>query len=77
MMIRHQWYSFLCYSVALWHECGENPAIFCYLMSWDAFTELRTQVLVLIPETARHESACWNPSFTSSAPCIVQKVSEN
>jgi hypothetical protein len=30
-------------SVARWQESGENPVIFCYLMSWGTYINLRSR----------------------------------
>jgi hypothetical protein len=77
MMDREQWFVMATSTAAVWHESGENPAVFCYLITWDAFTMLRSHVVALIPYTARHQSACWNPSFTSSVRSTIPKGSEN
>jgi hypothetical protein len=77
MMPREQLYPVVSSTAVLWHESGENPVIFCYLIGWDAFTRLRSLVLTLFPYPARHESACLKPSFTSSAPSTAQRGSEN
>jgi hypothetical protein len=48
-----------------WHECGENPAIFCYRMGAGAFAGLRTWASVATPaweSSARETLRCWNPS---------------
>ena len=31
------WVGIFMTAVALWQECGENPALFCYRIGWDAF----------------------------------------
>lgn len=50
-------------AVALWWETGENPALFCYRIGWDLFSNLRERALVPIP-VMRAESLCWNRSAT-------------
>ena len=65
-MIRPAWWLLLvCAVVVLWQECGENLAIFCYRMLWEAFAGLRSPALIPIPLPVRIEASCWNPSFTS------------
>ena len=36
----------------LWHECGEDPGVFCYRIGLGAVTELRTRGLVPVPSRA-------------------------
>ena len=31
------WVGMFMTAVVLWQECGENPALFCYRIGWDAF----------------------------------------
>jgi hypothetical protein len=77
-MKRHEHLYVLASNAAVvWHESGENPAVFCYLITWDVYATLRSQLLDLIPNAARHETSCWNPSFTSSAPSTAPTVFEN
>jgi len=77
-MIRPTWWLLpVCAIVALWEECGENLAIFCYRIGWKAITQLRVQALVLIPESVRSEAACWKPSFTSFVRSTILKESNN
>ena len=64
-------------TAVVWHESGENPAIFCYLISWDAITKLRSHMIDLIPDTTRPDSACWNRSFTSSVLSTLPTDSKN
>ena len=77
MMQREHWFVLASATATVWQESGENPAIFCYLISWDAYAELRSRLLAIIPDTARHESACWNQSFTSSARSTALTDSRN
>jgi hypothetical protein len=43
-MIRHAWwFEPANTAVLLWHECGENPFFFCYLISRSAAIWVREQ----------------------------------
>jgi|GEM_PF-3105809 hypothetical protein len=43
-MIRPSWGIFLMNRlVLLWHECGENAAVFCYRISRSAATRIRSR----------------------------------
>ena len=70
--------------VFLWHECGQDAAIFCYRIGLGAVTGLRTHALVPAYSRAsfhfsalRNRSECLTPSFTSSARCSTPTDSEN
>jgi hypothetical protein len=77
-MIRPAWWLLLvCAMVALWEECGENLAIFCYRIGWTAIAKLRVRALLLIPVSVRSEAACWKPSFTSFVRSTILKESNN
>ena len=59
--------------ILLWHECGEDLAVFCYRIGMGAFMGLRSRALVPVPvrnsidySAARTRSACLTPSFESS-----------
>ncbi len=60
--------------IFLWHECGEDLALFCYRIGMGAFMGLRSRALVPAPvrhslhlfSAARNNSACLTPSFISS-----------
>jgi len=58
--------------IFLWHECGEDLAVFCYRIGMGAFMGLRSRALVPVPvhslhlSAARNKSACLTPSFISS-----------
>ncbi|HKW61811.1 MAG TPA: hypothetical protein VJN89_04635 [Candidatus Acidoferrum sp.] len=68
----------------LWHECGEDVAIFCYRIGLGAVTGLRRRGLVLVPAgfsayfaAARNSSECLTPSATSSMRFLIPTDSEN
>ena len=71
------WFLFVSTAVALWQESGENPAIFCYLIGWGTFATLRSRTLAPIPNSVRHETACWNPSATSFTHSMTPKGSDS
>jgi hypothetical protein len=77
MIDRSWWIPAASYSLAMWEESGENPAIFCYLIGWGTFAMFRSRTTALIPNSARHDSACSNPSSTFSTRSIVPTASEN
>lgn len=64
-MDRGRWYTLLSHSAVLWQESGENLMLFCYLIGWGTFSMMRSGEVAPIPNTARHETDCSNPSFTS------------
>lgn len=66
--------------IFLWHECGEDLGVFCYRISLNVFTGLRSRRLVLMPvphsrqlSAARNGSECFRPSFTSSNHFTTQR----
>jgi hypothetical protein len=61
--------------VLIWHECAENPAIFCYLIGIRAFTGIRSRALTLVPVTSamRNNSRCSNPSGSFSTASTMSK----
>ncbi len=62
--------------VLIWHECAENPAIFCYLIGIRAFTGIRSRALTLAPVTSamtRNNSRCSNPSGSFSTASTMSK----
>jgi len=77
MMDRGRWYPVLSNTAVLWQESRENPLIFCYLIGWGAFVLLRSHTVVPIPNSARLETACSNPSFTFSTRSTIPTGSEN
>jgi hypothetical protein len=65
--------------IFLWHECGEDLALFCYRIGMGAFMGLRSRALVPVPvrhslhlSAARNNSACLTPSFISSTPSTTR-----
>ena len=77
MNVANWWFPVVSNAVALWQESGENPAIFCYLIGWGAFAMLRSRKFALIPNSARHETACWNPSSTFFTRSTILTGSKN
>jgi hypothetical protein len=73
MRYRGWWMNFISTAVALWQESGENPALFCYLMSSGTFSSLRSHQLIPIPVPLRKASLCWNPSATCSTRFTTSK----
>jgi len=67
------WLNFIGNVVAAWQESGENPALFCYLMSSGTFSGLRAHALIPIRVPARNESICWNLSATCSIRSSMSK----
>lgn len=66
--------------VVIWHECAENPAIFCYRIGRRAFTGIRSRSFFLepamIPVTravARNGSRCSSQSGNFSTPSTMLK----
>lgn len=73
MILTRCWVRVVSAAVAFWQESGENPAVFCYLIGWGTFAAFRSRTLAPIPISVRHETACWNPSATSSTPSMMSK----
>lgn len=62
--------------VLIWHECAENPAIFCYLIGIRAFSGIRSRALTLAPVTSamtRNNPRCSNPSGSFSTRSTMSK----
>ena len=77
-MMRSAWWLLPAVAVVvLWQECGENLAIFCYRISWELLSNLRSRALVLVPVTVRSEAACWKLSFTFFAHSTTPKGSNS
>jgi hypothetical protein len=73
MRYRGWWLNFVTNAVSAWQESGENPALFCYLMGWDAFSQVRLGELVPIPVPMRNNSECLTPSRTSFTRCSTPR----
>ena len=73
-MIRLGWclVAFAAY-VLLWHECGENPVVFCYRIGWSALTTARVRALVPVRVSQRTSTACSNPSVIFSKRSTMSK----
>jgi hypothetical protein len=70
------WLGFFSALVLVWHECGENPAVFCYRIGSGAFTSARSRALVPVlatQRTVRNSAACSNRSATFSTPFTMSK----
>lgn len=62
--------------VVIWHECAENPAIFCYRIGRRIFTGFRSREYFLAPALipiARNDSRCSNPSGDFSTTSTMLK----
>jgi len=46
--------SSFCLLVLIWHECGENPAFFCYRIGHGFFKTARNRALVAVPVVEAH-----------------------
>jgi hypothetical protein len=72
-------FSTICILVLIWHECGENPGIFCYRIGSGAFKLARTRQLAPVPISShsrvaqRTSSACLNSSSTFFVRFITRK----
>ena len=62
--------AFLGSLIFLWHECGQDLAVFCYRIGLGAVTGLRSRALVALRSTnlsaSGTSSECLTPSFASS-----------
>jgi hypothetical protein len=74
-------FSSVCILILIWHECGENPAFFCYRIGHGAFKSARARARAPVPISAathssvwqRTSSACSTPFSTFSARSITQR----
>lgn len=64
--------SLVCVTILVWHECGENPAVFCYRIGHGIFHSARGRGLVLAPVRLRTTTACSTRSSTYSARSIAR-----
>ncbi len=73
--------SSFCILVLLWHECGENPAVFCYRMGHGFLRVARNRALVAVPVSdaarlpmrLRANRSCLTRSSTFSVRSTAQK----
>ena len=77
MRLRVHAYRMLSYLIIRWQESGENLAVFCYLILWDAFAVVWPASLAPNPKFVRLDNACSNRFFTFSAPSLIPKGFEN
>ena len=76
MMRVNAWIAAVGSCVLVWHECAENPAVFCYRMGVDAFRNVRSRALMLVPvmnSAARKNSRCLNRSGICSTASTMLK----
>jgi hypothetical protein len=73
-MIRLGWWlaAFAAYAV-LWHECGENPLVFCYRIGRSTFATGRARALVPVRVSLRTNAACSKPSVIFSKRSMMSK----
>jgi len=76
MMRLSSWMASISICVLIWHECAENPALFCYRIGIGAFASFRSDPQMLAPVTnpvARNNSRCLNPSAIYSTRSTMSK----
>jgi hypothetical protein len=76
MIRRASWLAPLNAFVLLWHECGENLAVFCYRISRGALVTARARGYMNIPAAQifhRNSADCSNPSVIFSTPFTTSK----
>jgi hypothetical protein len=76
MMRLGAWMASISICMFIWHECGENPALFCYRIGMGAFASFRSRPQILAPVTnpaARNNSRCLNPSGIYSTRSTMLK----
>jgi hypothetical protein len=74
-------FSTICILVLIWHECGENPGIFCYRIGNGALKLVCARQLAPVPISSvthsrvaqRTSSACLNPSSNFYVRSITQR----
>ena len=62
--------------VLLWQECGENPAVFCYRISMDAFVTAKSRGFIKLSALQirqRFSAACSNRSAVFSTNFTTSK----
>jgi hypothetical protein len=77
---QHRWNVMLGGLGLLWHECGQDFALFCYRIGYSAVTVIHSRALTLAPVSlaatklsVRKTEACSNPSSTFSAHSTTLK----
>jgi len=73
--------SLICILILMWHECGENPAVFCYRIGHGFFKSARNRALAPVPVstvarmpmTQRTNTACSIRSSTFSVRSIIPR----
>jgi len=76
MMRLTAWVASITVFMVIWHECAENPALFCYRIGMGAFASFRSRPQILAPATnpsARNNSRCLNPSAIYSTRSTMLK----
>lgn len=76
MMRFSAWMASIGLCVLLWHECAENPALFCYRIGMSAFACFRSHAQRLAPvinPAARNNLRCLNPSAIYSTRSTMLK----
>jgi hypothetical protein len=58
---------------SLWHECGQNPLVFCYRIGWSVFATRRFGALVPVRVSLRTSAACSKPSVIFSKRSMMSK----
>jgi len=67
------WLAALAVYAVLWHECGENPLVFCYRIGWNTVTTRRARALVPVRVSLRTSAACSRPSVIFSKRSMMSK----
>jgi hypothetical protein len=76
MMRLGAWMASISICMLIWHECGENPALFCYRIGMGAFASFRSRPQILAPATnpaTRNNSRCLNRSAIYSTRSTMLK----
>ena len=76
MMRLSAWMASISICMLIWHECAENPALFCYRIGIGAFASFRSRPQILAPVTnpvTRNNSRCLNPSVIYSTRSTMLK----
>jgi hypothetical protein len=76
MMRFSTWMTSIGICVLVWHECAENPALFCYRIGMGAFASFcsRAQILASVTNpAARNNPRCLNPSAIYSTRSTMLK----